>query len=366
MPADFLLGLRWRAVVFAAGGRSYDWLDVFLAAMWRGDWTAFDDDLVEGLAYQEGGVDPDGAPLSDRDKLDAADDFRYARGLIAADDIVAWLERSGLTVESWDRFLERRLLRDRWRARVGRRVRPAAVPLPADIDVAAEGICSAVFDRFAQVLAGRAATAAGGAGDRVASPDPPRLDRVCRDYQTWLTSLDGSDVRERLAHIASLDAAFAHRAGAVVSAAALASQVSRHRREWTRVDLERLAFAEADAAREAACCVRDDGRSLTDVAIDLRQPVRDTCDVLARLEPGLRDAVLSADIGELVGPIPVGPRLELVSVVAKRPPDVADPLVRTLAAEALVHQMVGRAVTAHVRWHTPDKGRGTAKGALIA
>ena len=57
-----------------------------------------------------------------------------------------------------------------------------------------------------------------------------------------------------------------------------------------------MSFDTADAAREAICCVRDDGLTLTDVAIESRRAVRDTRDLLERIEPELRDVVLSASI----------------------------------------------------------------------
>ena len=103
--------------------------------------------------------------------------------------------------------------------------------------------------------------------------------------------------------------------------------------EWTRVDLERISFESADAAREAACCVREDGLTLSEVAIESRQPVRDTRDLLERLDPELRDVVLSAGVDELVGPVAVGSRHEVVWVVGKRPADLADPIVRARAEE---------------------------------
>jgi hypothetical protein len=111
-----------------------------------------------------------------------------------------------------------------------------------------------------------------------------------------------------------------------------------------------MSFESADAAREAACCVREDGLTLSEVAIESRQPVRDTRDLLERLDPGLRQAVLGADVDELVGPLIVGLRHEVVWVVGKKPGDLADPIVRARAEEAVVDQMVARAILTHVRW----------------
>jgi hypothetical protein len=366
MPADFLLGFRWRDVAFVAGDRSYDWVDVFLAAMWRGEWAQFERELLKGLAYQAVGVDPDGARPGEGDLDDAANAFRYARGLIASDEAIAWLDSSGLTVDAWADFLLRRLLRERWRTRVEQPPRRAVVADLADLDVAAEGICSGVFDRFACVLAGRAALAAasGGAGD---SPsETPRLDRVFGDHHEWLAVMERGETERRLLRLAALEQEFARRAVAVVTADALAAQLRDRRHEWMRLDLERLAFTSIDAAREAAYCLRDDRRSLTEIAIDVRQPVHDTRDVLDRLERDLREPVLSADIDALIGPIAVGSRIELVRVVSKRSPDLRDPLVRALATEAVVSHMVSSAMLTHVRWSDPRRAIAATTGAAIA
>lgn len=366
MPTDFLLHSRWRDVAFVAGDRSYDWVDVFLGAMWRGEWAQFEGELLEGLAYQAAGVGSDGARPNDRDLEDAANAFRYARGLIATDDIIAWLESSGLTDDAWADFLLRHLLRERWQTRREKPPRQTIAADLADIDIAAEGICSGTFDRFARLLAGRAASVAAVAGDATVCPETPPLDRVLRDHHVWLASLDRGDTERRLSHLASLELRFARHAVAVVTADALASQLRHRRHEWMRVDLERLAFTSIDAAREAACCVREDRCSLTELAIDLRQPVADTRDVLERLEPGLREPVLSADIDALIGPIAVGSRIELVRVLSKQSPDLSDPLVRALATEAVVDHMVSCAMLTHVRWPDQRRASGTTTGALNA
>lgn len=116
-----------------------------------------------------------------------------------------------------------------------------------------------------------------------------------------------------------------------------------------RVDLERLSFPGIVAAREAAWCVREDGLTLSEVAIESRMSVRDTRELLERLEPELRDAVLSANVDQLIGPLSVGSRYEVAWVVGKAPPDLADPLVRAPAEEAVVEQLVSKAILSHVR-----------------
>ena len=141
---------------FSIGTRDYLWLDVVLAAMWRGDWTPFEATLREGLACAAH------AEATGEDAGEAADDllteFRYARDLIAAADAEAWLERVGLTAEQLHAYFERRVLRERWAGDLPA-IRTAHPASPDDIAdaLAAEGVCSGAFDRFALTLAGRAA-----------------------------------------------------------------------------------------------------------------------------------------------------------------------------------------------------------------
>jgi hypothetical protein len=349
-----LLSARWRQKVLSAGRREYVWLDVFLAAMLRGEWRQFEQQLVGSLAcFAAAGADAQVSWPDDRQIEDAANAFRYERDLVASDETIAWLDRAGLTIEAWTDYLVRRLLHDRWRDRLDdllqRNISPASV---CDADFAAEGICSGIFDRYLRTLAGRAATAV--LRGRVHHPaveiDPLQIDRLQCEHAAWLGALHPGEVTERAMHLAELESAFHAQADAATTTDALASQLARHRLEWTRVDLERVSFGTADAAREAACCVRDDGLTLSEVAIESRQPVRDTRDLLEQLDPKLRDLVLSADIDELVGPVAVGSRHEVVWVAGKRPADLADPIVRTRAETAVVDQMVARAIQTHVRW----------------
>ena len=158
-----------------------------------------------------------------------------------------------------------------------------------------------------------------------------------------------SRCRSPLLHLAQLESTFETQARAKSTPGALAG-TSRATVSNGRVDLERLAFDNADAAREAACCVREDGMTLSEVAIESRLSVRDTRELLERLEPELREAVLGASVDQLIGPLSVGSRCEVAWVVGKAAADLSDPLVRARAEEAVVEQMVSQAVLSHVRW----------------
>ena len=349
-----LLNSRWRQKVFSVGPREYAWLDVFLAAMLRGEWRLFERRFAEGLACMAAvAADPQAAWPDDRQIEEAAHTFRYERDLVASDEIISWLDRAGLTIDAWTDYLVRRLLHDRWCDHLDDLPPQHTASVTVDdIEFATEGLCSGTFDRFARALAGRAAASVHqDALDHGAfATDGSCVGQLRAQHAAWLDTLHPGDVSERIMHLAQLESGFHTQARAAASVDALASQVARHRLEWTRVDLERVSFDTADAAREAICCVRDDGLTLTDVAIESRRAVRDTRDLLERIEPEVRDAVLSASVDQVVGPVTVGPRYEVVCVVDKRPADLADPLVRERAEAAVIEQMVARAVLMHVRW----------------
>jgi hypothetical protein len=291
MPTSCLLNSRWRQKVFAVGPREYVWLDVFLAAMLRGEWRQFEQQLGEGLACLAADADAQAAWPDDRQIEEAANTFRYERDLITSDETISWLDRSGR-------------LRDHFDGRPQQHPTPVIVE---DADFAAEGLCAGTFDRFVRVLAGRAAASVrqeDALDDGTSGVEQVPVDRLRTEHAVWLDALPPDEVGERVMHLARLESAFCARARAAATGHALASQLARHRFEWTRVDLERVSFDTADAAREAVCCVRDDGLTLTDVAIESRCAVRDTRDLLERIDAELRDVVLCASVGELVGPSP--------------------------------------------------------------
>ena len=226
---------------------------------------------------------------------------------------------------------------------------PAAL-VPGEELIAAEGICSGMFGDFARALAERAAVAESAAG----APDPRAIAAQVADVQqahaAWLAGLDTVDLEQRLSHLASVDAGHAGAARAALTEAALSRHLDRCRLEWMRIDLERLSFSTAEAAREAASCVREDGLTLSDVAIESRQPVQDVRTLLDDLDEPLRAAVLSARIDDLVGPVEAGGRYDVAVVVGKTPATLADPLVRLRAEYAVVEALTRKAVLSHVTW----------------
>ena len=338
--------------MFSVGGRDYDWLDIFLAAMLRGEWGAFETRLLESVACLAEAGEEEYWPDADRID-DAANAFRYDRDLLTSDATIAWIEQEGLTLDDWTNFLVGRLLVVEWSDRLALLVdRPASPVIVTDSAFAAEGICSGVFDELGRTLAGRAAVAATAANGELenATVNDARLEQTRRNHSAWLEAIEPAILADRLIFLDRLDSAFDAQVRARTTPEALAAQVTRNRLEWMRVDLERLSFATADAAREAAWCVREDGLTLDDIAVDLGLAVHDSCELIERLEPEVREAVLGASVDQLIGPLNVRDRYEVIWVVGKAVPDLADPLVSARASNAVIEQLVAMATLSHVRW----------------
>ena len=337
---------------FTAGSREYLWLDVVLAAMWRGDWAPFEATLREGLACASH-ADATGEEAGEiADEL--LTDFRYARDLITAVDAEAWLERVSVTAEQLHAFFERCALRERWSADLPAicASHPAAVVDLADA-LPAEGICSGAFDRFALALAGRAALFEGDArddGSRQKPVDAAALTAVLAEHADVLAAHPAAECLPRLARIAAIDAVFEAAVARELTDAALRSRVLNNRLDWMRVAIERLAFPEASMAREALLCCRQDGLTLGQLAADINRRLECEDVLLQTCGPDMKAVFLSAAPGQVVGPVEVGDSHHVLVVRRKQPPVLEDPQVRALAEQAIVESLLDRERKARVRW----------------
>jgi hypothetical protein len=128
-------------------------------------------------------------------------------------------------------------------------------------------------------------------------------------------------------------------------------EIASHGLDWTRLELDVLELADEGAAREAALCVRVDGRAIADVAADCSAPVQHLNVLLADVEPSLQPPVLTAQPGELVGPVEHDGVFALVAIRGRTLPVSTDPELRRRAETALVERAVARAVEGGVEWH---------------
>ena len=260
----------------------------------------------------------------------AATVFRYERNLLAAEELEAWLDARGLTTSDWNGYLRRLLVRERWADELDRIESEFAV---GDDDVEgalpAEAICTGFLSRAAERLAEDAALAAALAAADDAVEDSP-------DRATLIAALArGADaVRAR-----------------TPSRPEVEREVAAHGLDWIRIEAETLELDDAEAAREAALCVRVDGRPLTDVADECGLPANRLVLYLGDADPELRVALVSASPGELIGPVEHGDGHMLLQLRAKAEPSADDPELGRRAAAVLAARAVERELRDRVVWH---------------
>lgn len=167
-----------------------------------------------GLALVQWADESDHSP-TESDVDTAGEEFRYERELVTAEEMEAWLERCGLTIEDWMDYIERMVLRKRF----------AHCPDEVDEDavegdevracVLAEAICDGELARFADTLAGHAAVSARAAEENATEGAP----HSSRDLETVVeralrtlsdSGLDISDegCRGRMTELARQEEAF--------------------------------------------------------------------------------------------------------------------------------------------------------------
>jgi hypothetical protein len=298
--------------LFRVGEAVYTWNDVVARARASGQWEALEDEVRAGLAALADLGARSEAPTED-DVEAAGRTFRYAKNLLAADELDAWLGTRGLTTHAWEAYLRRGLALEE-------------VPEPAGTgDVAAgevaagvwpEGMCSGYLEELAKELATLVAIA----------PDAPAEERM-----------------------AAYDAFCA----AAATDQAIAREVESNRLEWVRIHYHAVAFPDEDSAAEAAMCVRADGDPLEQLAARIGVDVEERLDWMEEVDPELGARFLAAEPGVLVGPALVGDGFVLAQVHAKTPPTADDEDVRTRAADAVVDRALAREFNERVVWLEP-------------
>jgi hypothetical protein len=297
--------------VFAAGGQDYRWADIVAAARQWSRWAELERQTAEGLSALA--QLPDKIPQAE--VAEAMQSFRYARSLIAAEEMEAWLAHWGLTTKDWASYLRRELARDRAQGEAG--------SAAEERDVWAQAACSGALADLARELAARVAAA--DAGGVEPGPIESDLSRIDEEH-----------------------AAFVQRA---LTPEAAAKALELRNADWVRLSYTALEFPQAAMASEAAFLVREDGLSPADVAARAGVPFHERKAFLEEVEPELTEPLLSAPTGDLVGPLPVRDGFALVCVNEKVAPTLADPVIQERLQEEVPRTALQREVRNRVQWH---------------
>lgn len=248
------------------------------------------------------------APVDDAAVDAAVQAFRYAHGLVSAQECLNWLAARGLGFADLRASLQRRLQ--------GATAHTEAV---AEIDL----ILSDDFRRLARALAARVAVAAEGK-QVVEGRLPACWPEIEAGYRAHLLDQVTDEARDRA--------------------------LAQDRRQWLQVDCEVVEFDRIDAAREARLCVVEDGQSLAEIAALGGFAYRAERRWLSELPAVWSQALFKIRPGMVSAVIDEGERQVLLGFTRWIEPSRGDPLLAARLDETLVEQQVQLLLTRHVHW----------------
>ena len=310
----------WDRPVFTAGSRKLTIHDVLRAAHFLGELDLAWTEVCRLAARGDFEVDEDAVQA-------ASEEFRSERDLITAEETEQWLDQRGLTLEEFGDYFVRHQGEETLDPGDGH---PAMTYADAPEEMhdllRIDLLISGEFDRLSERLAWR--FAARDAGQN--APASPPLD--------WLEEL-----RE-------VEAAYHKQSALVLDDRSREDGLQALRLPLTRLEIEILELESADAAHEALLCLREDGESMADVARDGRYPLRSREVRVDEVAEEVRSPLLSASIGEVLGPFSHGDEFLIYRLLRKIEPQLVDEAVAVLVDQYVVERHFTELAAKYIHW----------------
>jgi hypothetical protein len=347
-----------RKVVFLCANRAFTVRDLIDAALFRGELEPAWQDLLR-LVAAEHKADAKELEFDDGAIDTAAEQFRYQRDLITAEETEQWLAERGLTLSDFSAHFVRHYWGEQWDDVVPDAVDYFSAPNELRELLTNELILSGEHDRMALRLSWRAATRRA-AEDRPVSPEliaaeQARFFECCGveedKLSEWLQRLgrDAEWFRDALA----MEATYRRDCAALLSRQAREREIAALRLPLTRFEVETIELDSLDAAREALLCAREDGMSMEEVAAEGRYPYRHPEVLLEQIPEDLQQKFLSVHPGEILEPIAHGDGFHLCRVIGKEEPDADDPIVQERAENRILDRHFADLTTRYIQWRIP-------------
>jgi hypothetical protein len=319
---------------FSVGHRDVSVADVVTAALYLSEWGGVDQRARAGMAALESSdVDEEAVRAT-------AEAFRRPRRLLAAEEMEAWFSRRGLTAGTWMRWVRS----DVARRAAGGAAAGADAPAVGATALYVEGLCSGALARSAQWLAEVVLA-------EDAPPSAPSAPRRVDAAALASLGVDQDRADQLLDELIARRGALDRLADRIAGPDAVEARIRAHPSDWLEVEYRVVLVADDSAAREAILCVRDDGMALEEVAELAGSNVRGERALLAEAPPTLRDHLLSATPGELVGPLGVDDGSAVLLVDRKVAPSPQSAEISRRLRSDLLRSHLDREVSARVRWH---------------
>lgn len=309
-----------------------------------GAWGLERERLASGLAAVGAGGD---APAS---QLKAAEEsFRRQRGLLAAEDLTAWLTARELSVADLRAHLRLGLAGPH-----GDRS-ATTVPVPALREAARRAVLldGLATEAARRLMLGAAALDVGGSEVPVAtSEQAAALAAQARADPALPLEQDGTDsqLEQLAARVVRLRSALA---GAVhqLPEGEVEEVLQENWAQWTRLRYSELTLPTERAAREALLCVTEDHLDLEEVAHLAGAPLRRVDCRAAEVGPPLGTELLSTAPGGAIGPLQGHNGWSVAVLHERTATSLEDPVARQQAVDITVRRRLERRLAGRVRWH---------------
>lgn len=309
---------------FVLDGEDVVWAQVVDEARRSSAWRTMEAAAREGVACLAADLAAGQRPSRAEVRAVAAQ-WRTTRRLTAAEDMEAWLERWDLDVPAFLAHVRRTVARQ---AHPDDATELAAAQRLQDNRLAREVWSTAVFsgalERAARDLAGRMAVRSRLVADGAAEPEDD-LDEVVESF------------RRR-----------------VVISPALAEELRTRQLDWIRIDGDLLVLATEEAAREARLCLLDDGSTPAELTATTGTESRRLRRLVGDAPEDERPALLAAQPGGVVGPLPRVGAWELLAVTGRVLPSLDDLDLRRRVEQVVWSRALGREIDEHVTWPTQE------------
>ena len=339
-------------IVCACRDKEYTARDAIDAAIFRGElepkWKRFLRSVAAEDRADELDMDLDESAVSA-----AAEAFRYKHDLITAEETEAWLANRGLTFDDFTDYFTRQY----YASTVHENVVPDEVEYNSGSSdlretFLAELILSGELDQMTSELMCRLAAHCAEkelTPDAIATEEQLFFDRnrsSRKQLANWLERLGRNS--EWFSEMLAIEATYRRRCETLLVPHARQRELVALRLPLTRFETEVIELESRDAAKEALFCVREDGMSMEEVALEGRYPYRRVDFLLEDIPADAQQNFLSVSAGDVLEPVPQGDGFGLCRVINKIEPQPDDPSVKSRIDQRLLDRHFSELISKHV------------------
>lgn len=303
-------------------------------------------------------AEAEGTELSEEELQVRVDEWRGERDLQSAEETEAWFEKHGLDLDGLAEHLERKEMALAFAARNAEAQQALQNQPDAENEVDAQLPSEAQFEGSFEPLIERVAWLV--AAPQEAQPQPLQAAMAevleAGGFANEAAFANAATVYglnpARARKILEMAASFRLWKRAHATGEALSRELAARKQELRWYEIDAARFESLDVAREALCCVKDEGAPMAEIAARAEA----TCtrqrwhfDELSKQPAGTR--IASAREGEVAGPQEIpGGGFEIYQVVARGEAELSDERIRARLEADITRRLLGGDVARRVQW----------------